>query len=205
VDEISIGTSKLYLKGHDADNSESFTSVVNSVSGRTTTSAEVIWEPPAWPTVGAAGADQKTPDLSSIIQEIVDRPGYTQSSAISIIITGTGTRIAEAYEGSPGSAALLTVNYTFGSGSSDLTPLFGKMDVHIYPNPASDGKVNIEINEGFEGGTTVTVFDIYGSICHQSQTEKNETVINVSGIKSGLYIIRLSKNNKIYSYKLLVK
>ena len=205
VDEVSSGTCKLTIKGHDADNSESFTSTVNSVSGRATTSAEVIWEPAAWPTVGTAGTDQKTPDLRSIVQEIVDRPGYTLNSAISIIIIGTGERTAVAYEGSAGSAALLTVTYTYGTGSSISSLAFDKTHVHIYPNPASDGKVNIEINEGFEGGTTVTVFDIFGRICHQSKTEKNDTVIDVSGIKSGLYIIRLSNNNKAYSYKLLVE
>ena len=205
VDEVSSGTCKLYIKGHNADDSESFTSVKNNVSGRLTTSAVVIWEPAAWPTVGAAGTDQKTPDLSSIIQEIVNSPGYTQSSAISIIITGTGERTAEAYEGSAGSAALLTVNYTVGMVTSILAPVFDETHVHIYPNPVSNGKVTVEINGGFEGGGTVTVFDIYGRICHLSQIEKGETVIDVSGIKSGLYIIKISNINKVYTYKLLIE
>jgi hypothetical protein len=205
VDEVSSGTCKLYIKGHNADNSESFTSAANNVSGRLTTSAEVIWEPAAWPTAGAAGTDQKTPDLSSIVQEIVNRPGYSQNSAISIIITGTGERTAEAYEGSAGSAALLTVNYTFGMETSILAPAFDETHVRIYPNPVSGGKVTVEINGGFEGGTSVTVLDIFGRICHLSRIEKSETVIDVSGMRSGLYIIRLSNNKKVYSYKLLVE
>ena len=118
VDEVSSGTCKLYIKGHDADNSESFTSAVNSVSGRLTTSAEVIWEPAAWPTVGAAGTDQRTPDLSSIVREIVNRPGYTKAVPFLSSLPEQERRIAEAYEGAAGSAALLTVNYTFGTVSS---------------------------------------------------------------------------------------
>jgi len=205
VDEVSSGTCKLFIKGHDADDSELFTSAVNNVSGRIKTSAEVIWEPADWPTVGAAGTDQKTPDLSSIIQEIVDRPGYTITSAISIIIIGTGERTAEAYEGSPGSAALLTVYYTVGMETSILSPAFDETHVRIYPNPVSDSKITIEINGGLGGGTSVTVFDIHGRIYHQFRIKKSETVIDVSGMKSGLYIVRLSNSNKIYSYKLLVK
>ena len=81
----------------------SLPSAPKNVSSRETTSAEVTWEPPVWPTEGEAGEDQRTPDLSSIIQEIVNRPGYTQSSAISIIITGSGERTAEAYEGADSS------------------------------------------------------------------------------------------------------
>ena len=74
VDEVSTGACLLSIRGDDADNSQPFSSVSKSVSDRVTTSAEVTWEPAEWPTVGAAGADQETPDLSSIIQEIVNRP-----------------------------------------------------------------------------------------------------------------------------------
>jgi hypothetical protein len=65
--------------------------------------------------------------------------------------------------------------------------------------------VTVEINGGYEGGTSVTVLDIFGRICHLSKIERSETVIDVSGMRSGLYIIRLSNNNKVYSYKLLVE
>ncbi|MCK4921724.1 MAG: T9SS type A sorting domain-containing protein, partial [Bacteroidales bacterium] len=201
VDEVSTGTCVLSIKGHNIDNSPQFTSANYNVSDRHTTVAEISWIPTNWPSVGASGADQKTPDLSSIIQEIVNRAGYMQSSAISIIITGTGVRTTEAYEDSPGSAALLTVEYTFGMESQtgnqslDLTP------IRIYPNPVSDGKLTIEI----DGGTLVTVFDISGRICHQSKIENSKTVIDVSGLKSGLYIINISNDNKVVSQKLVVK
>ncbi|MCB9048938.1 MAG: hypothetical protein H6556_05850 [Lewinellaceae bacterium] len=39
----------------------------------------------------AAGDAQRTPDISAIIQEIVNRNGYTSGSSIAIIINGTGT------------------------------------------------------------------------------------------------------------------
>jgi len=43
--------------------------------------------------------DQRTPDLGSIVQEIVARPGWVRGNALAILITGTGRRTAEAYEG----------------------------------------------------------------------------------------------------------
>ena len=205
VDEASSETCKLYIKGHSSDNSLSFSTAVNNVSSRLTTSAEVIWEPPPWPTVGAAGADQKTPDLSSVIQEIVNLPGFNLIGAITIIITGTGERIAEAYEGDSGSAAKLTVNYTFGTVSSESGQAFDGRQIRIYPNPVSNGTVTVEINRGFEGGGTLTIFDISGSLCHMSRVDKNENVIDLTGMKSGFYIIKLTINSKVYSYKLLIK
>ena len=205
VDEASSGTCVLSIKGHNVDDSQQFSGVSNNVSGRLTTSAEVIWEPADWPTVGAAGTDQRTPDLSSIVQEIVNRPGYSQSSAISMIITGTRRRTAESYQGDAGSAALLTVEYTFGEASTNVAPPIDKTQILIYPNPVSNGKVTIAIDADIESSTLVTVFDISGRIWHQSHIENNKTVIDVSGLKSGLYIINLSNNNKVISHKLLVE
>ncbi|MFC2116275.1 Ig-like domain-containing protein [Bacteroidota bacterium] len=205
VDEASSGNCVLTIKGHNADNSEPFTSAANNVSGRETTLTEVIWTPYDWPTVGAAGANQRTPDLGSIVQEIVNRPGYTQNSAISIFVTGSGKRTVEAYEGAAGSAALLTVNYTFGMESSTFAPAFDETQVRIYPNPVTKGKVTIDFNGGTVSGTSVTVFEISGRICHQSYIENNKTVIDVSHFKSGLYIINLSNNKNVISCKLLVE
>ncbi|MBC8379371.1 MAG: hypothetical protein H8E62_09360 [Planctomycetes bacterium] len=56
--------------------------------------------------------DPKTPDLSSIVQEIVNRASWTSGNSMVFIIEGTGERTAEAYDGESGSAALLHVEYT---------------------------------------------------------------------------------------------
>jgi len=64
-----------------------------------------------WTTVGEAGPDQQTPQLAAIIQEIVDRAGWTDGNAIVIIITGTGKRTAESYNGNPVAAPLLHIEY----------------------------------------------------------------------------------------------
>lgn len=58
--------------------------------------------------------DPKTPDLSSIVQEIVNRASWTSGNSMVFIIEGTGERTAEAYDGESGSAALLHVEYTGG-------------------------------------------------------------------------------------------
>ena len=57
------------------------------------------------------GPNQRTPNLASIVQEIVSRPGWSPGNAIALVITGTGTRIAVAYDDSPALAAKLVVHY----------------------------------------------------------------------------------------------
>jgi hypothetical protein len=200
VDEVSTGTCVLSIKGHDADNSPQFSTAFKDVSGRLTTSAEVNWEPPDWPTVGAAGTNQRTPDLISIVQEIVNRPGYTQSSAISIIITGTGRRTAEAYEGAAESAALLTVDYTVGVEPSILTPEFDEMQVRIYPNPIPDF---LNIKTELSRMESITIINLSGQIVYYEKIEETNLQIDISSFQKGIYFITVRSKDIIKTEKII--
>jgi hypothetical protein len=74
--------------------------------------ASVGWTPVAWPTVRQAGPDQRTPNLATVIQEIVSRPGWASGNALALIITGTGTRTADSVEG--GWGPILHIEYQTG-------------------------------------------------------------------------------------------
>jgi len=72
----------------------------------------VNWSPvPSWTNVGDAGPAQRTPDLSAIVQTIVNRPGWNSGNAMVLVVTGSGHRTAEAFEGGAANAALLHVEY----------------------------------------------------------------------------------------------
>ena len=64
---------------------------------------------PAWPTVGAAGPGQLTPNFASVVQEVVNRPGWAAGNALTVILTGSGRRAAESFEG--GAPPVLRVKY----------------------------------------------------------------------------------------------
>ena len=119
VDEASAGTVNLTISGDASDDSPAFTSSMNDLSNRIKTLNTVNWSPPDWNTVNEADVNQRTPDLSPVIQEIVDRPGFSTASAISLFITGieTNKRVAVAYDGVPASAAVLNIEYTVGDGN----------------------------------------------------------------------------------------
>ncbi len=108
--DITIGPVSLTIQGQASDNPDTFTIAIGNVSSRPRTTASVGWVPPAWPTVGVAGPDQRTPDLSSLIQEIVSRPGWSSGNALVLIVTGTGTRTAKSFDN--GSPPVLHLEYT---------------------------------------------------------------------------------------------
>jgi len=116
VDELDSGAANLTLRGQDTDDAPAFSWTWHDISSRPTTSASVAWAPPVWTSVGAAGADQRTPDLSAIIQEIVNRGGWTSGNDMVITVTGTGVRTDESYDGSSNKAPLLHVEYQTGAG-----------------------------------------------------------------------------------------
>jgi hypothetical protein len=108
VDEATSGPTALTLRGQAADNPATFAATTKNISTRTTTTAAVGWTPNPWPTVGAAGADQKTPNLAALFQELVNRPGWASGNAAVVLVTGTGARVAESVEGSGGPTLTLT-------------------------------------------------------------------------------------------------
>jgi uncharacterized protein YjiK len=111
VDEVSTVGTSLTLWGEAQDNPGTFTTTTWNVSSRIKTSATAGWAPPPWMVEGQAAADQRTPNLATIIQEIVNRTGWTAGNSIVIIIGGTGTRTAEAYDSFPVAAPLLHIEY----------------------------------------------------------------------------------------------
>ena len=100
----------LTIVGEGADDAASFTSSNNDLTSRTTTTASVVWN-----SIGAwlDNNSYSSPDLSTIVQEIVSRPGWGSGNDMVFKITGSGTRRAESFEGTGGPQALLQVNYTY--------------------------------------------------------------------------------------------
>jgi hypothetical protein len=114
TDEVSTDAASLTIRGQAVDNAASFSTASGNVSGRARTTAATSWLPPAWSTVGARGAEQRTPDLAAVVQEVVNRAGWASGNAMAFVLTGSGRRTAEAFEG--GAPAVLQVSYVTGGG-----------------------------------------------------------------------------------------
>jgi len=111
ADEAQSEATSLLIQGQAAGDPTTFDRTKTSISTRPRTAASVTWTPAPWTTVGDAGADQRTPDIKAIIQEIVNRSDWVSGGSIVILITGTGHRTAESYEGMPSGAAQLELLY----------------------------------------------------------------------------------------------
>ena len=104
----STGPSNLTIKAQKTSADE-FLETNSNISQRPTTSASVTWQPAEWTLSGLAGPDQKTSDLSSIVQEVVDQGSWEAGNNLAFIITGTGQRTAENF--ASGTGPSLIINY----------------------------------------------------------------------------------------------
>jgi len=147
ADGASSGDVTLTIKGEDIAKSPSFSGNSNNLSSRKTTTASVQWKPTTSWTNNQSGEDQRTPDLTSIVSEIISSNGWQSGNAISFIISGNGGpdnyRKAYSFDEAPGKAAQLVVEF---SSLSDvdlaLTSCMLPTDVN-FPNEAN--KVQVEI------------------------------------------------------------
>ncbi len=115
VDEVSTASAVLTIQGQADDNPTTFTTAARNLSTRPRTVAQAVWTPLPWPTIGEAGVNQRTPDLAAVIQEIANRPGWASGNSLVLLVTGSGRRVAESYEGDNAGAPLLHVEYDSGN------------------------------------------------------------------------------------------
>jgi hypothetical protein len=112
--QIGANPVSINFNGQASDDAPPFTTANRNISSRTRTDARVQWTNiPPWNTVGE---EWTTPDLSRIIQEIVNRPGWAPGNSLVIWATlpynaPTGPRIAASYDLNPSQAPRLHVEY----------------------------------------------------------------------------------------------
>ncbi len=116
VDAISKNNDpcKITVVGENSDSALSFvTSISKNISSRPRTTDSTLWTVSgnSWGTIGSATADQRTPDISNVVQAIINRSGWKEGNPLSFLMYGTGTREVESYDGDAPKAPLLVVEY----------------------------------------------------------------------------------------------
>ena len=112
-DKKRTNPTSLTLRAQASHSAPVFTTTRFNVSSRPLTSASVSWSPVVWSVVGEANTKQRTPNLASVIQEVVNRSGWISGNSIAVIVKGSGHRTAWAYDGSTSRAPLLRIEFTY--------------------------------------------------------------------------------------------
>jgi hypothetical protein len=118
ADEAQTESTTLDITVQAADTVPTFTTAASNLSSRPVSTTSVLWQPPAWNTIGEIAPAQRTPNLAGIVQDIVSRPGWASGNAMAFLIRGTGHRTAEAFDKPSSVPASLSITYLAESPAS---------------------------------------------------------------------------------------
>jgi hypothetical protein len=122
VDEVDSEATSLTIEGEASSNAAPFTKTVFDISSRARTVANAAWVPAPWTAVGEADTAQRTTDLSGIVSQIINAQGWASGNSLAFIISGSGKRVAESFNGDAANAPLLHVSF-FNSGGNAFPSL----------------------------------------------------------------------------------
>lgn len=196
VDEGSSGPANLTIVGEAADNALTYVQGRNAnISSRPKTTASASWSPPTWvapaqPNGGASGPGQLTPELKTILQEIVNRPGWQKFNAAAFMFSGDGRRTAEAKDGLTPPVLMLE----FKTPTANTAPVVsaGADSTVVLPGAASlDGTVT---DDGKPAPFTTQWTKVSGpGTVTFANAGLQDTTATFSG--PGSYVLRLTAND----------
>ena len=108
TDDVPAG---LWIRGEKTVNAAPFTAAAKNVTSRRKTRAKVLWDAPSWTLGGEAGEAQRTKDLSTVVQEQIDQPGWQSGGPLVFIIAGRGHRPMATWDTDPAFAPKLYIEY----------------------------------------------------------------------------------------------
>jgi hypothetical protein len=101
---------------------------------------ELSWSPPVWDVANVATEAQRTPNIASLVQSVVSRPGWQQGNPMVVLISGMGRRAAWSFDQSAARTARLCIAYQLPMPVADCNGVPGGSDVP--GSPCDDGNAD---------------------------------------------------------------
>ena len=202
-DSDSIATD-LTIDAELSDNAAPFdTSDPDNVKNRTYTNSPIAWNAvPAW-TSGQTGADYTTPELKTIVQDIVNRGGWSRGNAMVFKIDGTGERDAYPRDDSSTLQPVLYIDIAEDQGKR----YYGYFSPdHFYEY---DSGAFVPVYEKVDFSTSANSWTVYAynaatDTLSTSTTSLNDATITASGYWDGNFLNWLTMRRADILRKVLV-
>lgn len=170
-----------------------------------------LWEP------------YRTPDLSSIVEEIIANPDWEAGNAMAFVFQGLDQgpsdlenarewesfeNIADPEDGGDGQnhperVPMLTVHYSNSTTSLKSVQKVA-LPLKAFPNPVRNNDITVTLENS--SPALLRVIDLRGKILLEQALREQQTVIlNPRTWAKGSYVVQALQNGKIYSQKVLIQ
>ncbi len=196
----SSGSNTFTFKGQVSDDASAFTTAGGNLSSRSQTGASVTWNPGSW----TDGQTYTTPDLAPVIQEVVNRSGWSSGNNMVIFVSASTSskRAARTFDfnGNDSQAPELSVTFTTpGAGARNAAATGNKWminneatsNISVYPNPSTAGVITILSPELSKGA--FVLYDFTGRLVMQEAWKGGQKELQLN---SGMYLLTILDDNK---------
>ncbi|MDD2965097.1 MAG: T9SS type A sorting domain-containing protein [Bacteroidales bacterium] len=209
---------KITIKGEASDNAATY-DLNNLITSRPYTTASVPWTvDQEW----GLWENYHTPNIGSIVQEIVNRSGWNYGNAMAFMLTGENQgpsdlenarevesfeNIADPEDGGDGKnhperVPQIVVYYRTATGIAEATT--ARPSFVLSPNPSTNHQVKIVLGDA-SAKATVKVYTRQGQeVLTTNEITSGET-ISLHGLTKGLYLITVMQNGTVSTQKLIVE
>jgi hypothetical protein len=164
-------------------------------------SSSLYWKPNPWYD-NHADLDQRTPDLSKLIQDLISQSEWEIGNSLAFKIEGIGnpffkeTAIRKARSKESNAAPKLIINYT-----EESIPVF--TEFNVFPNPV-DKILYFKLPTKKNTDWKIEIFDLTGKRIFQKNIIDDQ--ISVANLASGNYIIKVFDSNleAIFNHKISI-
>lgn len=167
----------------------------------------------------------RTPDIKDLVQETVNRPGWSFGNAMALIFLpeDQGPSINEnareftafeniadpsdqAPDGTQGDGTnwpsrrpYLQVWFQGTLSTAELNTT----EFSLYPNPSADGSVQLNLSSNETAN--VAVYNVAGQLVKNFVLATTSTVLNLSELNEGLYLVQVTQGNSSSTKRLIIK
>jgi RNase P/RNase MRP subunit p29 len=210
ADDVAVIT----IVGEASDNPQTYT-LDALITDRPATDAKVVWTVAEdWDLWGT----YKSADISSIVQELVNRPGWQSGNAMAFALKGENQgpsdmenareiesfeNIADPEEGGDGKnhperVPKLIVKY---STTANVEDNFVDTSARIFPNPADD-HIIVVLNNADK--CEAAIYNQLGQLMSSSSFDSPFITIGIESLIPGMYYLKLNINDRIETHKVIV-
>ena len=193
----------------------------DTLADRTMTTASVRWEiTDDW----TMWAPYSSPNPATIIQELIDRPGWVSGNALTLFLIGENQgaslldngRDFESFENieDPGDGGdglqhperipELKIFYG-GATSAKQIKASGHSSslISVYPNPVDNGM--IQVSSERTGPMRIEIFNVTGRLVKVHERGAQSVMLDVSDLNDGFYVVRVTQQEFTDIQKIIIK
>jgi len=227
----TIDSARLYIYAHEdesaeariniyaeaADNSAPF-GEEGKITDRKWTTAKLDWDiKDNW----TMWKPYHSPDIKSVIQEVVNRTGWVSGNALTVFLQGEdqgaslldNARDFESFENiedpadggdgkhHPERIPVLKVYYSTNTAVDEFVADINYLTV--YPNPVNNGQLHIILHDN--APTSMSIFDMQGKQVLHKEICEQQVTLDIQTLNKGIYLIKAVQNNSTFVQKIVVR